>query len=527
MSPKVLSKTLITSAALLSLAFIPFCTEASMSDTIISRHVLTWASDDGGGGQTDGTSETSTNATSKRHIQTWVSFAEMGVTRNLIPGKAYRDCGASGSPCKVVIYYDPVKLYAGCWPDRDFISENTSEDFYLHDSFPPSPSNRTMEPTSKFCNNSPIYYPNWNNPAVGRWFARTLLWSIPKNDNTMMFQDDSNAECVGRFHKGETYTPVELQGGLSCEAALVRGLRTVADQMRWPDGTPVPVITNGFSVQIRGTVAAIANSNLVVPGSNIIGGVSENAIISADGYAPPGVFADVNTASLVYAKNPNAYFGLLGRSTSPTGSTQACTPGPGARLVGCGALQQRRDLLAAFWLAYKPEHTFLWERFNFDNPHILAVYPEASIVPTEPVQELKTFDVNTPSTDGSGCGPQPGSGGIQSFVVSCGSLNNGAPAGVYVREFQHCYNFGQLVGSGQCAVVMNTTNDFVTVGHWLKQTYTNSMVLGSGPTFGADVLTAGCDDSRCPAQAINPLGAPFAIGQTKVAPFDALFLFHN
>jgi hypothetical protein len=74
---------------------------------------------------------------------------------------------------------------------------------------------------------------------------------------------------------------------------------------------------------------------------------------------------------------------------------------------------------------------------------------------------------------------------------------------------------------------MNTTNRAVTIGRGLTQTYTNTMLLGTGPTDGADVLTAGCGDSQCPKSAINPLGGSFTTGQTQVPAFDAMFLFHS
>lgn len=511
-------------AFLILAAYIP-----ASPDVSVPKHVLTWAADDGGGGQTDGATMFATNPTSQRHIQTWVSFAETGTTARRIPTKAYLDCHADGSSCKLVIYYDPGKLYANCsGPDRDFVSQNTSEDFYLHDSAAISSSNRTTRSQSKWCNGSPVFYPNWNNPAVGQWYARNILRQFPQNSNTMMFQDDSNADCPGHFHAREAFVPYELQGGSGCEASIAHGLRTVADQMRWKDGTPVQVIVNGLAVTTRSRSASTAGVALVAPGSNIIGGVSENAIISGTGYTPLGVFADVNTASLVYAENSAALFGLLGRSFAAAGSDHPCTGASHYKENDCGTLQQRRSLTAAFWLAYKEGHTILWERFSGDDPHILGVYPEASIYPKEPVQVLNPFDPNVATTDGSGCGSQVGSGGIKSFVVACGTLDDGeTPAGVYVREFRRCYNFGQLVGAGQCAVVMNTTNRAVTVSRWFANDYTSVMVWGTGPVDGADVLTAGCGNAQCPKNVLNPLGASFALGQTQVPAFDALFLFHS
>ena len=521
---RFLVRTLVAASAALAL-FLP-----AAADAPVPNHVPTWAHDGPNGGQTDpGTTSTSTNPTSQRDIWTWLSYAETGTIGR--PTKAYFDCHAAGSPCKLVIYYDPGRVYSACpgGIDKKFVTQNTGEDFYLHDSASVSPSNRTTGSQAKWCNGSPILYPNWYNPAVGQWYARTLLWQFPENPNTMMFQDDSSAECLGRFRKGENFVPYELQGKGNCEQSIVMGLRTVADQMRWQDGMRVPVIANGFALHHYQRMANDASIALAAPGSNIVGGLSERQITRGTTYEPRGVFADVNTASLAYALNSDALYVLLGNTKAAVGSTQPCSDSPHNLEDGCGALQMRRNLLAAFWLAYKEEHTVLFETGIRDDPHLLSVFPEASIYPSNPIQALKPFNSNVRTTNGSGCGPSPGSGGIQSFAVACGTLNDGkTPAGVYVREFRECYNFGQLIGAGWCALVANTTNRAVTAdGTWFTKGYTHTMVVGSGPQNGADVLTAGCGDGRCPKSAIDPLGAPFVAGETKVPAFDALFLFHS
>jgi hypothetical protein len=498
----------------------------------VPKHVLTWAYDGEYGGLTDGAKATGTNAAAKRHAQTWLSFAEAGIQANGLPQKAYYDCNA-GAPCKNVVYYNPFVLYSTCWPHMQFLAENTSEDFYLHDSGPPSLSNRTTR-TKRACKGiATVYYANGNNPAVGQWFARNLLWIIPENTNTVMFQDESTVSCRGRFHVGERYTPLELQRRDRCEDAMIDAIRNTANQIRWKDGTPVPSIVNAFGVHPNDIAYADAVP-LVAPGSQIIGGVEEAGEISGTRYTPHVVFADVNTASMVYAANPNAYYVFLSNGHATPGSTQTCEDSVRNTEDSCGALQLRRDALGSFWLAYKEGNTVLWENFNSaGNPccggkTVLAVYPEASIYPSSPVQALRPFNPNVATTDGSGCGAARGSGGIASFVVACGTLNDGiTPAGVYVREFRECYNFGQLIGTGQCAVVMNTTNRSVTIGNWFTQGYTNLMTLGSGPTDGGDVLTAGCDNARCPTSAMYPLGAPFVLGSTQVPAFDATYVFHR
>jgi hypothetical protein len=517
---------------LIVLAALAINVPALSSTSPVPDHILTWAYDGSDGGMTDGTTPRSTNPTSRRHVQTWVSFAEAGNASNQAQ-KAYYDCGMSGAPCRFVIYYDPVVLFSDCDPDRQFLSENTSEDFYFHDSAPVSPSNRTSWTRNGCGGSATIYYPNLNNPAVGQWFAKHELWTIPENTNTVMMQDTSDADCRSRFHNGQRYTPYELQSGPSCEASLAAALRTVANQMRWRDGTPVPVIVNALAPINQVEEAHVASIPLLAPGSNIIGGISEAHDVFHTTYVPRATFGNVNTASLVYAVNPDALFVYLGTPRAAVGSTQTCTDSSNNYEVDCGQMQLRRIMLAAFWLAYSEGHTALFEAtvpHVTNNPglRILTVYPEMSLYPTQPLKLLRPFDVNVPNSDGSGCGPEPGSGGIQSFVVACGTLNDGrTPAGIYVREFRKCYNFGELIGSGQCAVVMNTTNSNVTVSDWFALEYTHSMVLGTGPTNGADVLTAGCGDARCPKSAIDPLGASFSVGRTTVPAFDAIFLFHE
>src|SRR5579872_956500 len=73
------------------------------SEVSVPRHVPTWAYDGGYGAMTDGANAVSTNPTSQRHIQTWLSYAEAGIQQNGTPQKAFYDC-PSGSPCKNVVY---------------------------------------------------------------------------------------------------------------------------------------------------------------------------------------------------------------------------------------------------------------------------------------------------------------------------------------------------------------------------------------------------------------------------------------
>jgi hypothetical protein len=379
-----------------------------------------------------------------------------------------------------------------------------------------------------------VYYTNGSNPAVGQWFAQHYLWLIKKNSNTVMFQDDSNARCRIIPGHWDKLTPVELTNSSGCDVSLANALRTTANQIRWPDGAPVASIVNGFPVHRHPFESAnFAASTLIAPGSQIIGGVEEAGEIFGNTYTPQVVSADVNTASLVYAANPDALYGFYAASNADPGSTDRCVDASD-NTESCGALQLRRNTLGSFWLAYIENHTFLWENFTFSGnaccggPRALAVYPEASLYPTSPVQPLKTFDPAVPTTNGTGCGPKPGRGGIQSFVVACGTLNDGkTPAGIYVREFRRCFSFGRLIGLGQCAVVMNTTNTAVTPGNWFTKSYTRSMTWGSGPTNGGDVLTAGCGENGCPKSAIDPFGSSFSPKTTQVPAFDTLFLFHD
>jgi len=488
----------------------------------VPTHVLTWAYDGGYGGQTDGTTAYSTNAASTRHIQTWVSYAKGGNE------KSYYDCYQGGA-CKDVFSYNPGLIFSTCGQHRKFISENSSEDYYLHDSSPPTFANRTSYQRMACGKQATVYFANNSNKAVGQWFARENLSGLKVNADAVMFQDDSGPSCV-RFRHGASWIgPVELQGGPGCDANLTKALRTVADQQQWPDGTPVYVFANAFGLG-HFKIANPSILGLIAPGSHIIGGIEENSLMYQTRFSPQNVFGQINTASLVYAENPAAFYVFLNTVDALPGSTNACVDAPQNAEDSCGQLQLRRDALAAFWLAYSEGHSVLWDNFNFSGgaccggKHSLAVYPEESIYPRNPIQPLKTFHLNSPSTNGSGCGSSHGVGGVQSFVVACGTLNDGrTPAGVYVREFRECYNFGKLIGTGQCAVVMNTTNSAMSVrATWLTQSYTHSMTLNGG-----DVLAAGCDDSRCPPSALNPLGAPFAAGSTQVAAFDALFLFHS
>src|SRR5579864_7811508 len=251
--------SLVGLATLLAVISLAGTAPTISEESPVPKHVPTWAYDGGYGAMTDGASATVTNPTSRHHVQTWISYAEAGIQQNGAPQKAYYDC-PPGAPCKNVVYYDPVKLFSTCWPDSAFINQNTSDEYYLHFGASAGASAKITR-TQKACRQiATVYFPNWNNPAVGQWFSKNYLGLIPENTNTIMFQDSSGVECKGMFRYGQTVTPYELQGGQTCETSLAAGLRNVAARIRWSDGTPVPAIANAFAV----TPTQVVNANSVL-----------------------------------------------------------------------------------------------------------------------------------------------------------------------------------------------------------------------------------------------------------------------
>jgi hypothetical protein len=158
--------------------------------------------------------------------------------------------------------------------------------------------------------------------------------------------------------------------------------------------------------------------------------------------------------------------------------------------------QSRRVQEATILVGYSPKHLVDWAALE-QGSNNLAVWPEAGIYPTAPVQTMQ-------SPGGNGC--LAGAGG----VCSTGGHNDVQVApGVYRREFGACYNQG--VRFGPCAAIMNTTASPVTIkSSWLTRSY------GHQVTFvGGDAQSGG---------AVDLAGGAFTPDSTTVGAQDAAFL---
>lgn len=147
-------------------------------------------------------------------------------------------------------------------------------------------------------------------------------------------------------------------------------------------------------------------------------------------------------------------------------------------------------------LGYSPGHLVDWADLETGSGN-LAVWPEEGIYPTNPVQTMA-------APHGSGCLAGNGQ------VCSGGGHNDLQVApGVYRREFGACYDQG--TSFGECAAVVNTTSNAVTVkSSWLTQSYGHEITFNGG-----DVQSGGT---------VNLTGAGFNAGSGTVGPHSALLL---
>jgi hypothetical protein len=158
--------------------------------------------------------------------------------------------------------------------------------------------------------------------------------------------------------------------------------------------------------------------------------------------------------------------------------------------------QSRRVAEATMLLGYSPGHLVDWSNLELGSPD-LAIFPEAGIYPTRPVQSMGT-------PGGHGC--LAGTG----VVCHTGGHNDLQVApGIYRREFRVCYDQG--VPFGPCATIINTTHDPLPVrATWLTRAYGHQLGL-----VGGDVQSGGT---------IDLTGAPFVAGATSLGAEDALLM---
>ena len=504
----------------------------------IPKHIITFAYDGQNGGQIFGTTATTTNSQSISAIQTWVNGAQGSTATGM--AKNALDC-PPGSPCMPWVYFNPNReLYNAahaCGADYPWAAA-ASEDWWQHTATPIGPNNRMSDTgVTGSCNGFPLsrYYPNPN--SVGNQnYWRAWIRSHDTANNYMGVMEDLSgwSPFVNIFD-----VPAAPNGGveINTEAQAAAARINFAKAMTWPDGTLIPILCNCIGPTHAGGIMMTDFSPFGQP--NRYGGSCEGCVAAnaPTRLVPKNVGYALDAIASQNVQFPNAFFSVLGYNGNPPGSSIT----PGADGSNPGQIQSRLYQLGLVWLGFNANNDNMidWSDFITTNLTELGVYPEQSIYPTQPtIPQMKDPGTNL-GFNGTGfnaaCGFDSGMAngtGAKTYAVACGHTSDGVVTGVYARQWKKCYNFGVLIGSGQCAVVYNATSSAVTVSStWKYADGTTALTLGfdhSLTVSGGDVVAAGCSNTTgCPSSVLKPLGAPFTIDSTSVPANSELFLFHS
>jgi hypothetical protein len=159
----------------------------------------------------------------------------------------------------------------------------------------------------------------------------------------------------------------------------------------------------------------------------------------------------------------------------------------------------RRLHTAALWLvtggALDRLVSWLDPHTNPRNGRLTGVYPEQTVVPTNPLRPMGPW-APARTSQGSGCRddqtmPDGSSGGMADLLLTCG-FDHGTPAGAYAREYGTCYAGGHAIGG--CAAILNLEDVAVRVDRRrLGNIYRYAIGWKGGPLRGVCPADAGCD----------------------------------
>jgi hypothetical protein len=396
-------------------------------------------------------------------VRQWVTYAEA----NCGPGgdaKALSDCHSGATRfCQVIQYLDTNWIYSTGSPPWQPFTSAASESWYQH-----TPgSSTTRIATSGYGGG---YLINQSDPAVQSFFTSYVRSHYDVTDGLMM--DDQSASLSTQLYYSTCGCSSSNEVGST--AALRAAHASMSAAMTHSDGRPYlqidnslppnPFLPQGFDLIDRSTGA----QGLIREGSP-----------ESNGTLDP--YYSTLLDQIAYVANRTDGF-VVPLSYGAAGAAYQ--------------QQSRRVQEATILVGYSPKHLVDWAALE-QGSNNLAVWPEAGIYPTAPVQTMQ-------SPGGNGC--LAGAGG----VCSTGGHNDVQVApGVYRREFGACYNQG--VRFGPCAAIMNTTASPVTIkSSWLTRSYRHQVTF-----VGGDAQSGG---------AVDPAGGAFTPDSTTVGGQDAAFL---
>ena len=428
----------------------------------IPTHIATWAYDEYLGQGSAGTAA---------QAQTYLTYAEAGFG-NL---KAVKDCAGSNA-CSSVYYFDPNYVYhngdcTGVYEQTLFAAAN--ESWFLHHSGFSDTTHRLIGHRNLDCHGvkvaQPVYGLDHYNPDVRAFIENYLRTYADSFD--YIFLDETSSHIITQL-----YGP----GGGMCadnppwhlcsttqeypdDASLLQGHHLLFSNLTHSNGSLMRLFFNPLTLD-QGKATDL---DLIATNTNVFGGMCEDCVVSLGKFRPDDYVAVLDAMAQVNAI-PGAQFIQLNIGNDPVGSDQ---------LTG-----ERNVMAAMTWLGYSPGHTVAFPDLEYGS-NDLAIWPEYSIVPMNPVESMSTS--------------------FQDIQVSTSPR-------VYRREFRTCYNFG--VPIGQCAAIVNGggSQSITVSASWLQLNYGHVIQFSGGdiPSGGTVLLNS----------------TPFVPSQTTIAPGHGILL---
>jgi hypothetical protein len=411
-------------------------TQSTTTSGTIPHHIATWAYD-------EYWAQGSTATTAQ--VQQYLTYAEGGLGNV----KAVADCSGSGT-CHSVFYMEANQIYGSTLcPDQGSapMIAASSENWFVHMTGYTDKAHRVQGISSVSCKAGSGTQPIWigNNANTGyetyenTYFQKNFnSWDYGMMDSTagtvvdQMYGGSGGGFCNGSICHSTQELPTD--------ASVVASHASLANALHHTNGTAAQFFFNGLSFD--GAQNA-NNLDILTSTSRFVGAVCENCIVSSN---------TLETGNYQRVLNAMASIDNISGASSVILSTGNAAAGSSSQIA------QRLVTTAIVWLGYSEGHSVVWPNLE-DTSSSLAVWPEDSLYPSQPVQSMTT-----------------------------GAVNIQVASGVWRREFTSCYN--NTVAIGACAAILNANSGAVVVqSAWLHKTYKHSVRLNGGDAISGGTVT--------------------------------------
>jgi len=375
------------------------------------------------------------------------------------------DCRGGG--CQSVFYFDPHFLYDkracnGGSSDLRTIMSRASESWFVHETGYHNAGERIRGTYQMDCYGRSITIPVYaiNNLSSGvqayyrSYFASTVAgWSH-------FFMDDTSATVLSQFYgPGGGFCLNERDHYCTSTEEMRNNAAVVSEHRALADALPISGFYNGLDF----TGGEPNDLNVLDSSDHFIGVICEDCVVNSGAYRPNMYPAVLNAMAQI--DRTKGAFVELNHGESPVNGT--------------AQIAQRNITTAMAWLGYSEGHTIVYPDLEA-NTDRLAIYPENSIYPSDPIE-----------------------------TMTSGAANIEVESGVYRREFRACYN--NRVAIGPCAAIVNGTGrDIVVSSRWLHQGYGHVVDL-----IGGDIPGGG---------RVSLTSARFSANRTYIAPYQGMMI---